>query len=600
MWNKYLASLFVLLIYCQLTNAQEVLKAPVVKIHAFLPGALDEIGAGIITGERDEVLYILTALHVIEPGLEGGTIEVSLRGRSAVTAEMVQSNSSYDLALIGIRKPMGFSAVGSFLPAGELPPRESFVTLVGHPQGSEWDINSRAQLKATQLDLSNDFFTLYPEQVKNGHSGGPVLNQEKELIGMVLETSGVRARCLNISFLKRACEFWNIPVDYMTGIIDEGPVINNDPNDFRYNLLVRRGNQAFEAGQWQTAKDAFSDANNLRSSQTLRDRMADCDTELGKDREYNRLLRLGLDPNNSLAESLSYFKQAARQRNTSEVKNYLRQTEQALQDLASVEQTPAATSRSSYTDRYAGDMVWVEGGSFMMGSNEGDDDEKPVHRVNLDGFWMGKYEVTNEQFCVFLNEKGNQTEGGTTWLEIESSFCDITQSSSRFLPKSGKNNHPVCKVSWYGAKAYAAWVATKTGHSYLLPTEAQWEYAARGGSSNRTKWAGTESESSLGDYAWYSSNSNSTTHPVGEKRSNHLGLYDMSGNLLEWCADWFGGDYYTNSPSNNPTGPNSGTSRVLRGGGWSVAPQDLRVAYRAGNSPYSRSSYLGFRLSRTL
>jgi formylglycine-generating enzyme required for sulfatase activity len=119
-------------------------------------------------------------------------------------------------------------------------------------------------------------------------------------------------------------------------------------------------------------------------------------------------------------------------------------------------------------------MVYVPAGEFEMGSTEGDSDEQPVHDVTLDGFWIDKHEVTNAQFAAFLNEKGNQEEGGTTWLELDSDDCLIEKSGEEFRPKSGYADHPVVEVSWYGAKAYAKWVGGQ------LPSEAEWEYAARG------------------------------------------------------------------------------------------------------------------------
>jgi formylglycine-generating enzyme required for sulfatase activity len=169
----------------------------------------------------------------------------------------------------------------------------------------------------------------------------------------------------------------------------------------------------------------------------------------------------------------------------------------------------------------------------------------------------------------------------------------------------------------------------KTGKTYRLPTEAEWEYAAGGGTGSppilggsgggrRTTYAGTSTESSLGDYAWYWKNSgdkqlsgkwdgdkimknNCRTHPIKTKKPNALGLYDMSGNVWEWCSDWYGSDYYAQSSnSSNPTGPSSGSLRVSRGGSWRSDPQNCRVAGRIDYSPADRNVSLGFRLARTL
>ena len=136
-----------------------------------------------------------------------------------------------------------------------------------------------------------------------------------------------------------------------------------------------------------------------------------------------------------------------------------------------------------------------------------------------------------------------------------------------------------------------------TGKNYRLPTEAEWEYAAGGGSTNRTKWAGTNSESSLESYAWYGSNSNSQTHPVGTQSPNGLGLYDMSGNVWEWCNDWYGS--YSSGISTNLQEPPTGLYRVNRGGSWNHTAEYCRIAYRGNFAPEGLDDYLGFRLALT-
>ncbi len=251
------------------------------------------------------------------------------------------------------------------------------------------------------------------------------------------------------------------------------------------------------------------------------------------------------------------------------------------------------------TPKYS-DMVFVQGGTFMMGSNDGGDYEKPVHKVYVSDFYMDKYEVTNAQFCQFLNEKGNQTEGGVEWLAIGDEDCKIMKQGNRYVPVSGYDNHPVIEVSWYGANAYAQWAGKR------LPTEAEWEYAARGGNINRGyKYSGSNNADAI---AWYWNNSNGTsnsnlyqghgTMPVGTKQPNELGLYDMSGNVWEWCADWFDDAYYSKSPYENPTGPASGQVRVLRGGSWRFSESVLRCSNRNDIDPSDRYNDLGFRIVR--
>lgn len=223
------------------------------------------------------------------------------------------------------------------------------------------------------------------------------------------------------------------------------------------------------------------------------------------------------------------------------------------------------------------DMVRVQGGTFTMGCLEGRDkdcydSEKPAHSVTLSGFQIGKYEVTQADWFEVM---------GTT----PSNFKDC-------------NECPVEQVSWDDVQDFLQKLNAKTGKKYRLPTEAEWEYAARGGHkmpkdiSMMTAYAGSND---IGKVAWYSSNSGSKTHSVGQKAPNELGLYDMSGNVYEWCSDWYGG--YPKDAQTNPSGPKSGSYRVHRGGGWGSGPQFCRPAYRSYSSPADRLDDIGFRLA---
>ncbi len=212
------------------------------------------------------------------------------------------------------------------------------------------------------------------------------------------------------------------------------------------------------------------------------------------------------------------------------------------------------------------EMIFVQGGSFDMGSNDGYSIEKPVHRVTLGDYYIGKYEVTQAQ-----------------WEAV------IGDNPSRF---KGCANCPVENVSWNDIQTYLNKLNKKTNKTYRLPTEAEWEYAARGGkNSEGYVYAGSASAESVG---WNYSNSDMKTHEVGGLKANELGLYDMSGNVWEWCSDWYRA--YSSSASSNPTGPSSGTDRILRGGGWDGDAQYSRVALRSGNTPEFRYGDNGFRV----
>ena len=212
-------------------------------------------------------------------------------------------------------------------------------------------------------------------------------------------------------------------------------------------------------------------------------------------------------------------------------------------------------------------MVFVEGGSFMMGSDDSDvySDEKPVHKVILSSYCIGKYEVTQE-----------------LWEAV------MVSNPCRFKgPRK-----PVDSVSWDDCQEFIRKLNSLTGKNFKLPTEAQWEYAARGGKKSRGyKYSGSNS---INDVAWYEDNSEGKTHDVGTRIPNELGLYDMSGNVWEWCNDWYGS--YDSSSQTDPIGPSGGSSRVHRGGGWSFSARNCNVSIRDCNSPDNRYSLLGFRL----
>lgn len=233
------------------------------------------------------------------------------------------------------------------------------------------------------------------------------------------------------------------------------------------------------------------------------------------------------------------------------------------------------------------DMIFIEGGIFEMGDIWGDGyrNEKPVKTITVQNFYLSKTEVTNNQYCIFLNELGNQIEKGDRWLYIEDQYCLIEEINNRFYPKKGFEEYPVIKVNWYGAKAFCNWLTERTGEEYRLPTEVEWEYAAKGGENQ--KWSGTNNEDELGDYAWYYENSNGEIHPVAQKKANIFGLYDMSGNVFEWCSDYYQYDSLGNYP-------------VYRGGSWDYHIWYLRCCWRFYDYPNISRYNLGFRICRTV
>ncbi len=231
----------------------------------------------------------------------------------------------------------------------------------------------------------------------------------------------------------------------------------------------------------------------------------------------------------------------------------------------------------------------VPAGEFEMGSSEADD-EKPRHLVTISQpFYLGVYPVTQREYMQAMKKNPSLFSGGDR-LPVESvswfdavGFCNALSQKEKLPP-------------FYAIKGQAVDVPDWNAPGYRLPTEAEWEYACRAGTTTRYSFG--DQESGLDRHAWYSGNSNGQTHPVGEKKPNAFGLHDMHGTLWEWCWDVYTADYYHQSPSDDPRGPDHGSDRVVRGGGWASAAEDCHAASRSGDPPSFAFPYLGLRLAR--
>jgi len=276
------------------------------------------------------------------------------------------------------------------------------------------------------------------------------------------------------------------------------------------------------------------------------------------------------------------------------------------------------------------EFVWVPGGCYEMGQTEkekqkllktvGDEtykkhfsDEIPRHNVCVNGFWIGKYEVTLGQFRRFIDDTGYQTDAdkeGFSWIW-----------NGKWEKKEGYNwqktgfkqeeNHPVVNVSWDDAKAFSKWLSDKKGNNFRLPTEAEWEYACRAGTKTSRFWGDNPEDACkyanvyditskrVSKFKWANHKCDDgygNTSPVGSFNPNKFGIYDMLGNVYEWCEEWHGKDYYKKSPKHNPKGPSNGSYRVLRGGSWGDSPWGVRCANHGRNYPGYRLNVDGFRV----
>ena len=215
-------------------------------------------------------------------------------------------------------------------------------------------------------------------------------------------------------------------------------------------------------------------------------------------------------------------------------------------------------------------VVYVEGGTFLMGATDEmsnpNEDEKPVRQVTLSSYYIGQTEVTQALWTAVMGSNPSLSVG---------------------------DDLPVEQVTWNDCQKFIQKLNSLTDKHFRLPTEAEWEYAARGGKKSRGyQYSGSKN---LPDVAWFKTNSVDKTHPVGTKLFNELALYDMSGNVWEWCQDWYGD--YSSTSQMNPKGPSSGTRRVIRGGSWTAYPRECRSSYRGTDKPDSMYKNLGLRLA---
>jgi len=240
-------------------------------------------------------------------------------------------------------------------------------------------------------------------------------------------------------------------------------------------------------------------------------------------------------------------------------------------------------------------FVRINGGTFTMGSptsEPGRDSDEVQHQVTVSSFYMGKYEVTQKEYQEIMGTNSSYFKGDNLPVE-QVSWFDAVEYCNRLSQKEGLT--PAYTISGSGDNRTVTWNLNANG--YRLPTEAEWEYAAKGGNGSPGNYTYAGSNN-IDEVAWYEENSTGSTQDVGTKKPNGLGLYDMSGNVSEWCWDWYDKDYYQNSPQTDPIGASSGSYRVLRGGYWYYSAVYVRSANRDNVDPNYRDDSIGFRLVR--
>lgn len=261
-----------------------------------------------------------------------------------------------------------------------------------------------------------------------------------------------------------------------------------------------------------------------------------------------------------------------------------------VQDEKGISQS---TKREIYVTEASKEMILIPAGEFLMGSPEsiGNNDEHPQHKVYLDDFYIGKYEVTNEQYAEFLNAIGKNEDSDGNRL-FNPDVTAVTIESSKYKTFRGWEDHPVIGVTWYGSKAYAEWAGGR------LLTEAEWEKSARGNDNRKWTWGDLFGTGYCN--SWEGGIHDTTSVGSYPKGASPYGVQDMAGNVFEWTNDWYQADYFKTSPYKNPKGPDIGGYRVLKGGSWVEFEDGVRISFKMGQHPSNTRTDTGFRIAKDM
>jgi formylglycine-generating enzyme required for sulfatase activity len=585
----------------------------------------------IITYDQDEKIlgqgtgffidkkgHLLTNYHVLK-GSHGAVIK-TFGGKVYQIKSVVAASEDADLIKVSVEIPE--KAVKFVQISRTVPQVAERVLVVGSPMGLEQTVTEGIVSAVREIPSIGKFLQL-SAAISPGSSGSPVVNMKSEVVGVAtfqlvegqsLNFAVCSEQILALKSLPKAKSLaeWTLDFpdieaqldvitdttvdeDTITDIaVDEGEVPDKVQASYaRYDAAKKNVEEALSV----LAKALKTHQPTSKTVAEIRERLKQAQADLDKLAEDKRRAD---EVVYQLLEDLVKAKQAAYDELTKELLPSAPQAKALEQEVNRLKQRQMRV-KSSYGAKPGGvgtnsigmKLVWIPPGEFDMGSPpaepERNNDEGPIHHAKISkGFWMGQTEVTQTQYVAIMGTNPSR-------FNVDDLLANMARMKSRpsFEDIPALNaDLPVETVSWDDAVEFCRKLSEKEGVAYGLPTEAQWEYACRAGTM--TRFSFDDGDSSLGDYAWYSGNSNGTTHPVGQKRPNAFGLYDMHGNVWELCSDWYG--KYSIGSSVDPQGPPNGKDRVSRGGSWSYVPRFCRSASRDRGAPVVRVMDLGFRV----
>ncbi len=587
-------------------SVAESLTNNVVAISTSFDDGHKEYGFGFVTGTRGQSLYIVTAAHVVSDADEYSTTQsIKLQFESELgsfDATLVRKNTNYDVALLEVPKPPNYRWQQNCLAIPGIGQRVAFIG-----RERRWYIPP-APVQGAISEIRDNQLSVDIISIRPGTSGAPLVN-EQGIIGLIIADEGSTAEAIDIEYVRDLITDFG-RYSYVFTLTGAGISLQND-SDFSDAELERAQR---ELNEWLK----------IKNSQNIEDFRQFLKKYPGGNFSRQANEKVKAIEQERLQSQENLFWQIAVEQNTVDALENFKARFPNSQRIARANEMIKDLQKEDA--KVEDGLLEIKGGTFNMGctSEQGSDcydGEKPMHSVKVPTFYIGKFEVTKGEYVEFLNSNSNQITlndkdvslGGNPIFEL-STYSKVTYKNGTFSVENGYERHPANEVSWYGAVEYCNWLSRQSkltpfynirGESvtfnanskgYRLPSEAEWEFAARGGNQSRGyKYAGGND---IDKVAWYGSNSGSETHEVGKKQANELGLSDMSGNVWEWTNDCWN-DTYSGAPSEGSAWRNGDCSRfVLRGGGCYYLTRYCRVSLRLNLIPPPRDDGIGFRLAR--